>query len=384
MKLAMVTAFPRDPSAPKGGVEAVSVVLARALAKLPRLQLDVVTCDAVAKQETYSVDGFTVHRLPRCGRSMLTGSIGADRKQVSKFVVNLRPDIVHSHDTYGLMVTGLDIPRVFTIHGFIYGDTRVSKQKLAWLRSKMWEHFEKKGWRDQPHIISISPYVRERLAGVTKASIHDIDNPISETLFETQHQPTAGRIFSAAVISPRKNTLSLVRAFALIANDFPHAVLRLAGPITNVAYGRELQEYIERSGLNSRVTLVGKVPTNAIRDELAAASVFGLVSLEENSPLGIEEAMAVGVPVVTSNRCGMPYMVRHGETGYLVDPFNVQDIARRLRSLLADPELSQAMSARSRQIARERFHPDAVAARTLAVYHDVLADRAKRSVGVGA
>jgi glycosyltransferase involved in cell wall biosynthesis len=109
--------------------------------------------------------------------------------------------------------------------------------------------------------------------------------------------------------------------------------------------------------------------------ELSRASVFALVSREENSPLGIEEAMAAGVPVVTSNRCGMPYMVRDGTTGYLVDPEDPDDIAARLVELLGDPEHGRRMGERGRAVARERFHPDEVALRTRSVYGRA-ADRA--------
>lgn len=88
--------------------------------------------------------------------------------------------------------------------------------------------------------------------------------------------------------------------------------------------------------------------------------------------MGIEEAMAAGVPVVTSNRCGMPYMVTDGETGYLVDPADPDDIAARLGLLLNHDNLRAAHGARARQIARERFHPVAVALRTREVYRRAL------------
>jgi glycosyltransferase involved in cell wall biosynthesis len=86
--------------------------------------------------------------------------------------------------------------------------------------------------------------------------------------------------------------------------------------------------------------------------------------------MGIEEAMAVGVPVVASNRCGMPYMVRHGETGYLVDPLDPEAIAGRLGQLLVDAGLRERMGEASRLLARERYHPAAVAARTRQVYFE--------------
>jgi glycosyltransferase involved in cell wall biosynthesis len=78
--------------------------------------------------------------------------------------------------------------------------------------------------------------------------------------------------------------------------------------------------------------------------------------------------MAVGVPVVTSNRCGMPHMVRHGESGFLVEPDDPGEIAARLRQLLVDVQVRDAMSRSCRAAALERFHPARVAARTREVY----------------
>lgn len=89
--------------------------------------------------------------------------------------------------------------------------------------------------------------------------------------------------------------------------------------------------------------------------------------------MGIEEAMALGVPVVTSNRCGMPYLVRHGETGFLVDPLDTDDVAEHLAAVLRTPDLRQAMGERCRATARQRFHPHVVAQRTREVYRRALA-----------
>jgi len=266
------------------------------------------------------------------------------------------------------MVKGLPIPRVFTIHGFIYGDTLVSGERLAWLRSRIWRLAETSGWADQPHIISISPYVRERLVGIARGIIHDIENPVSEAFFDTPRREQKGLIFSAALICPRKNTLGLVEAFARLRAAGVDAELRLAGSVSDAAYGRQVEDRIRSLGADGHVVLLGSLDSHQVRAEVAAASVFALVSLEENAPMGIAEAMAVGVPVVTSNRCGMPYMVRHGETGFLVDPLAPDDIARRLAALLGDDARRTDMGERARVAARERFHPSAVARRTRDVY----------------
>ncbi len=374
MKVAVVTRYPRDPAKPRGGVEAVSVYLVAALARQPGLDVHVVTTDEDGTAPRVETAGaITVHGLPRTARMLLTEAVGPGRRQMHAYLRALSPSVVHAHDVYGLMVQGLDLPRVFTIHGFIHADALVSGERFARVRSWLWRRAEVRGWADQPHIISISPYVRERLRGLTTARLYDIENPVGEAFFALERHERPGTILSAAVIEPRKNTLMLVEALGRLVARGIDARLRLLGPVVEPGYGHRVEERIGALGLQDRVARLGSVPSALVREELTQASVFALASLEENAPMGVAEAMAAGVPVVTSNRCGMPYMVRDGETGFLVDPLDVEDVADRLQTLLVDDDRRAAMAVRSREVAR-RFHPDAIAARTREVY-----ERAVRS-----
>jgi glycosyltransferase involved in cell wall biosynthesis len=377
MKVAIITRFPNDPTAPQGGVESVSVNLVAALAKLGDIELHVVTTDPKCRQASETTwNGVPVHRLAWTGRKMLTHVTGKGRRQMQEFLTQLAPDVIHAHDVYGLMVKGMDVPRVFTVHGFIYADTLLAR-KAPRLRSFLWKCIETAGWADQPHIISISPYVRERLAGFTRAVIHDIDNPIAERFFDIDRDEHAGRIFCAAGISRRKNQLGLLLAFQHLIEGGVDAQLRLAGGINDEACFQAAKDFVANSNLGQRVTFLGKLPYEAVREELRHAAVFTLVSLEENSPMAIEEAMAAGVPVVTSNRCGMPYMVRDGESGFLVDPHDPEDIAARLADVLNDPVRRAVMGQHSREIARDRFHPARIACRTRGVYLRSIRDHVK-------
>lgn len=379
-KIAIVTSFPDDAAAPRGGVEAVSVTLVEALMAFDDLEIHVVTTDRHRSSPiTNSWKGATVHRLPHRARRILIDATGPGRRQMRDYLAHLNPDVVHAHDVYGLMVTGIQVPRVLTIHGFIHGDTLVSSDRFARPRAWLWKRAEALAWSDHPHIISISPYVRERLTGIARGTIHDIENPIASACFDLPRREQGLVVFSAAVVCRRKNTLALIDAFAQVLRTCPGARLRLAGPVTEPSYGALVDARISELRLSASVERLGSIDAGAVRRELSAASVFGLVSLEENAPLGIEEAMAAGVPVIASNRCGMPYMVRHGETGYLVDPGNVNDIARRLRQLLEDAEARRVMGEAARSIARERFHPAAVARRTRDVYLEAVgAEPARR------
>jgi len=380
MRVVLVTWFPRDAGKPHGGVEAVSVNLTAALARQPGLDVHVVTVDRGCRESEESRwAGATIHRLPAAYGSLLKYSVGAGRRQVQRFLATLRPDVVHAHDTYGLMVKGLTRPRVFTVHGFIHEDTRYEGGRYRRLRSWLWRWFERAGWADQPHIISISPYVRERLRGVARGMIHDIENPISAECFEVRREEQPGIVFCAAAICQRKNTLGLVRAVQQLRGEGVEVRLRWAGTPTEPEYDREVRQFVHRHSPPDTVTFLGGLPASQIRVELARASVFALASFEEGAPMGIAEAMAAGLPVLTSNRCGMPYMVRDGETGCLVDPGDRTAMVEALRGMLTDSTARSRMGEQGCRAAAEWFHPDRVAQRTLRVYRKILAESNWRS-----
>ena len=78
--------------------------------------------------------------------------------------------------------------------------------------------------------------------------------------------------------------------------------------------------------------------------------------------------MAAGVPVVASNICGIPYMIKDGKNGYLVDPSDPDKISDRIISILKDEEQARLMGEAAQREARSRFHIDMVTDKTIAVY----------------
>lgn len=375
MKVAIVTSFPEDPRQASGGVQTVSVNLVRALGELDDLDLHVITTDRSCRTTGVSSwHNATIHRLAWAGGRVLTNALGPGREQVQHCLTRLRPDVVHSHDVFGLMVKSMPLARVFTPHGVIYVDTRINRGPLSLLRSALWRWAETSAWADQGHIVAISPHVRDSLKGHVGGVIHLIDNPVAPEFFQVRREESPGVIFSAASISRVKNTLGLLEAFALLAGEGLNVQLRLAGGSRDKGYEARVLAFIRAKGMQDRVTLLGNITAAMVREELARASVFALVSLQEGAPLSVAEAMAAGVPIVASNLCGLPYMVRDGESGFLVDPADPSDIARGLGALIRDDARRQAMGTASRRIALDRFDARRVAARTHTVYRMAIRD----------
>ena len=375
LRVALFSRYPTDPDRPHGGVEAVAVVLVRALARLADLDVHVVTLEERRSTVTIGTnDGAHIHRLPGSRWPQMADIlVGPGRRRLAHYLRSLQPDIVHTHETYGLTLPRLPVPHVFTVHGFDHANLVADSARGAWLRSPLWRRVEQFGLGRQQHIISISPYVRQMLEPLTRAAIHDIDNPIDERFFRIEHAPEAGRVLCVGWISHRKNTLGAVQALAEVARRGVASTLVIAGRPKEQAYYDEVRACIAANKLEDRVEFLGHVNHERLQHELARAAVFLLPSRQENSPMAIAEAMAVGVPVIAANRCGMPFMVEEGGSGYLVDPENTGEIAKRLATLLREPKQAAAMGRRGREIAEARFHPDAVARKTRDLYHQLCA-----------
>jgi glycosyltransferase involved in cell wall biosynthesis len=103
-----------------------------------------------------------------------------------------------------------------------------------------------------------------------------------------------------------------------------------------------------------------------------ACDVTVLPSLFEGTPNAVLESMACAVPVVATNVSDNAYIVRDGETGYLVPPAAAAALAGRLLTLAEDDMLRASMGARAREWVEREFSCTRLASKTTAVYRDVL------------
>jgi len=122
-----------------------------------------------------------------------------------------------------------------------------------------------------------------------------------------------------------------------------------------------LSHEIEQLGLGRDVKLLGAKPQHEIRQHLAEATLFVLPSVQDpsggmdNLPTVIMEAMATGLPVVSTPIGGIPEMVVENETGLLVPPGNSDVLAAALKTLLVDPALARRLGEAGRTRAEELF-----------------------------
>jgi glycosyltransferase involved in cell wall biosynthesis len=96
------------------------------------------------------------------------------------------------------------------------------------------------------------------------------------------------------------------------------------------------------------------------------------IEISELLGLVVLEAMASGTPVVCSAIGGIPEIVRHGVTGFLVEPGNALEMHERLAELLGNPTLARRMGQNARELVLERFTWEACAQRCLRAYEELI------------
>ncbi len=104
----------------------------------------------------------------------------------------------------------------------------------------------------------------------------------------------------------------------------------------------------------------------------SAADVFVAPSVQDNLPNTVGEALACGTPCIAFDIGGLPDMLNHQQNGYLVRPFEVDDLAAGIHWVLEDNERRAALAAQARQTAEERFDISKIAAQYVALYDDIL------------
>ncbi len=134
---------------------------------------------------------------------------------------------------------------------------------------------------------------------------------------------------------------------------------------------RELEHLKSELGLDTRLRLVG------FRDDIStllAASDAVAVPSTRPEPFGLValEAAAAGLPAVAAAHGGLPEIIRHGETGLLVEPGDPTALAAALRRLADDPGAAAAMGAAASADVAERFRPEAGLAAVEALYDELL------------
>ncbi len=292
-------------------------------------------------------------------------------------------DLIVGFDIDGVRLSGsAPAPYVCSVKGVLAEESRCER---GWPRRMLagLALLERRNARRAPLVLSTSRYCIDRIRHhytVPAERLALVPEGIDLKLWQPSADPAVlaalddGRepytVLCVARQYPRKRIVDLIDAFAMVSAREPRARLVVIGDGPEHA---PLKERVQTLGLVESVNLLGALADDAeVRAWYGRASVFCLPSEQEGFGIVFLEAMASGLPVVSTTAAAIPEVVPDGEVGLLVPPRDPAALATALLRLLQAPDLRARLRDAGRDHAR-RYGWDRVADRFLEAVAPLLA-----------
>jgi glycosyltransferase involved in cell wall biosynthesis len=219
-------------------------------------------------------------------------------------------------------------------------------------------------------VVAICRIPASRIEIIPYAPQPDVHEAADESITEVLGRHGLGRrgyILSVGTIEPRKNHLRLIRAFELlVAGGAVGSDIRLVIAGKPGWGSAPVLDAIAESPVSDRIVRPGYVSGADLPALLTGAGAVAYVSLYEGFGLPVVESLTCGSPTVTSNISSMPEVA--GDAGFLVDPFDVEDIGRGLAEALQAGATDADSIRRVSQAQASKFSWDRAARQVLDAY----------------
>jgi colanic acid/amylovoran biosynthesis glycosyltransferase len=250
-----------------------------------------------------------------------------------------------------------DIPLIVHFRG---RDSSTQTEKRFQTNIKRYQNLIKHGASCFP----VCGFFREELIklGFSKDKIHVLYGGVDLDLypFYPRSLPDEGeiRILSVARLVEKKGFITLLKAFHRIHQEYPRTTLHIIGAGQDE---ERIKIFIDKLQLNDSVFLRGPMDYNQISIELTKAHLFCLASETgedgdvEGIPNALKEAMASGLPVISTFHGGIPELIEHEKSGYLAPEKNDLKLAEGIKHFLDSPSLWNSYTTNARQVIEEKF-----------------------------
>jgi glycosyltransferase involved in cell wall biosynthesis len=250
-----------------------------------------------------------------------------------------------------------------------------SHRQLGDLLTPLQRYAQRACFRLCDRVVCNSRAAAERAFGghVSDEKVVAIHNAVSQKFFRAGDfrpvsQATTGTVgLIARMNTTAKNHELFLRAAARLCarGSLTQLLLVGDGPLRS-----GLEQLAQQLGITDRTTFMGE--RMDIPEILTRLDVLALPSSSESSPNVIAEAMAAGVPVVTTRVGGVPELIEHGRTGILVPSDDEVALADRLEYCLRHPNIRERLARNARRFAVEHFSLSAVRDQYQSVYSECL------------
>ena len=300
--------------------------------------------------------------------------------QLSRLIHEIQPDIIHAHSTYvvfnrvitRLRLSGLGVPIVVTIHGLpkplILPDGRETTDYNEFVSNFGFDL-----------VLAVSRNVAEAIKKHLESKFHErvrtLYSGIDLTVFRPQpHLEKEWDIAFMGRLEEMKSVDLFPEMLFLLKSKFPDLKMMMTGE--GSLKDRIFSEFVER-GVSSMVDYQGVVETDDVPVLINKSRIFLYPSRQEPFGLSIVEAMACGVPVITTDVFGPREIVRNNHDGVAVPPDDVKALVEAVERLLMDNELRDQLTRNALKSVKERFDIRENAKQLVAIYEEMILRKKK-------
>ncbi|MHA2059044.1 MAG: glycosyltransferase family 4 protein [Candidatus Thorarchaeota archaeon] len=301
--------------------------------------------------------------------------------QFVELIHELKPDIIHAHSTYVVfnkviaklcLLDKLKIPAIVTVHG-------LPKPLILPNGKETTDYDEFASDFGFDLVITVSENVAEAVKKYLDSDFHEqvrtLYSGIDLTVFRPL--PDLEKEWDLAFMG-RLEAMKSVDLFpemlALLKSKFPDLKMMMTGE--GSLKDRLFKEF-EEKGVSSMVDYQGVVETDDVPVLINKSRIFLYPSRREPFGLSIVEAMACGVPVITTDVFGPREIVRHNYDGVAVPPDDVVALAKAVGMLLTDNELRTRIGQNALKSAQERYDISHHAKRLIVIYDEMISMKRK-------
>lgn len=287
--------------------------------------------------------------------------------EIKKFLKEIKPDILHLNSSKAGVIGAVagkhcNIKKIiYTVHGFVFEEPLPIWKKLFYY----WAEKFSAQYKDT--LICVSEFdhqigIQKKIAPEKK--LITINNGISEINFlskemakqklftsnqqlVTSNQPLVGTI---AHFYPTKGLIYLVQAAKIVIERLPETTFAIIG---DGQQRKLLQTKIKKLHLAKNFLLLGA--KNQAWQYLPAFDIYVCCSVKEGFPFSILEAMAAGLPIVSTKVGGISEMIQNEKTGLLVEPAKPQNLAEAIIKILKNKNLAEKIGYQAQIEVKQKF-----------------------------
>lgn len=302
-----------------------------------------------------------------------------NRRILDQIIQEEQPDLIHIQEITPQLFRflHLDLHKIIiTQHGIMREELRHADRFQGMMKSLFKTLTEKFIFPLFPNIIFISTYNQNLFSGIPFLSAQ-IPNPVNKIFFDKPYRPgDPHKILFVAALSRIKNLELLLSAVSLLNSQGLNYIVHIAGGFKTRSYEKIILKQAEERNLKNQVHFHGWQSADEILELHSQCGLLVLSSRQETLPVAIAEGMATGRVIIASNVGAIPEMIEDQVTGLLFPSGDLKKLMNCLIFINENASARRMISSKALIKAREYYHPDKIAAETLAFYEKVINNQA--------